>query len=329
MINSKSKKLRKKYYKYIISYNINRMTTLSKELKCIGCEKIFVSKQGLEHHIASNICSKRIDRYVCEICGLDCKQKSNYEKHKNKKNPCIPKEEKNEEKINNETVNNKTNVNETNINETNINETVINETNINKILINENQNEEMKKKYEELIKTYEEIKKKYEETNIFLENQRQRFLKNEEENEKNKDEKYKKGIYHMVMNDYIDNEGIDYVIDKIINYDQTENIKNIKKYRNKIFKRLLERSNKSVPIFDVLGMGLIEGFEKEMNDIYICYNKIEEIFEIPQQIKILNNLSKKMPDNQQCIEIYNKLLEKTEDKQQKKEILKEIKKLQQ
>ena len=85
------------------------MATLSKELKCIGCEKIFISKQGLEHHISLNICSKRIDRYICEICGLDCKgssepnlqckQKSNYEKHKNKKNPCIPKEEKKEEKV--------------------------------------------------------------------------------------------------------------------------------------------------------------------------------------------------------------------------------------
>ena len=261
-----------------------------------------MTKKGLEIHEREQTCINKVDSYICMICGLDCKQKSNYDRHMNRKKKCEPikKEENIEEKQEEEKQE------------------------------EEKQEENIEKKEEkEWKKKYEELKKKYEETNIFLENQRQRFLKNEEENEKNKDEKYKKGIYHMVMNDYIDNEGIDYVIDKIINYDQTENIKNIKKYRNKIFKRLFERSNKSVPIFDVLGMGLIEGFEKEMNDIYICYNKIEEIFEIPQQIKILNNLSKKMPDNQQCIEIYNKLLEKTEDKQQKKEILKEIKKLQQ
>jgi hypothetical protein len=261
-----------------------------------------MTKKGLEIHEREQTCINKVDSYICMICGLDCKQKSNYDRHMNRKKKCEPikKEENIEEKQEEEKQE------------------------------EEKQEENIEKKEEkEWKKKYEELKKKYEETNIFLENQRQRFLKNEEENEKNKDEKYKKGIYHMVMNDYIDNEGIDYVIDKIINYDQTENIKNIKKYRNKIFKRLFERSNRSVPIFDVLGMGLIEGFEKEMNDIYICYNKIEEIFEIPQQIKILNNLSKKMPDNQQCIEIYNKLLEKTEDKQQKKEILKEIKKLQQ
>ena len=287
-------------------YNINRMATLSKELKCIGCEKIFISKQGLEHHISLNICSKRIDRYICEICGLDCKQKSNYEKHKNKKNPCIPKEEKKEEKV----IGKKE-------------EEIIKEKKEEKVI--EKKDEEIENKIKELEIQIEELKK----NNTFLENQNQRYLKREEENEKKQEEKYNKGIYDMIVKDYIDDNGIDYVIENIVKNKEypIENMKNIKKYRNKIYKRIYERSNSIVPIFDVLGLNLIEKFEKEMNDLYICYNKIEEIFEIPQQIKILNNLSKKMPDIQQSIEIYNKLLEKTEDKQQKKQILNELKKL--
>ena len=149
-------------------YNINRMTSLSKELKCIGCEKIFISKQGLEHHISLNICLKRIDRYICEICGLDCKQKSNYEKHKNKKNPCIPKEEKKEEKV----IGKKE-------------EEIIKEKKEEKVI--EKKDEEIENKIKELEIQIEELKK----NNTFLENQNQRYLKREEENEKKQEEKYK------------------------------------------------------------------------------------------------------------------------------------------
>ena len=135
------------------------MTSLSKELKCIGCEKIFFSKQGYEKHILSNICSKRIDRYVCKTCGLDCKQKINYEKHMNKKKKCKVIEQK--ESINNDPVNIETVINETVINETVINETVINETTTNESIHNEN--EELKREIEKLKKENEEIEKKYEE----------------------------------------------------------------------------------------------------------------------------------------------------------------------
>jgi hypothetical protein len=145
------------------------MTSLSKELKCIGCEKIFFSKQGYEKHILSNICSKRIDRYVCKTCGLDCKQKINYEKHMNKKKKCKVIEQK--ESINNDLVNIETVINETVINETVINETVINE---NKNIENNNIISEKLKKLE---KENEELKK----NNTFLENQNQRYLKREEE----------------------------------------------------------------------------------------------------------------------------------------------------
>ena len=148
------------------------MTTLSKELKCIGCEKIFFSKQGYEKHIVSNICSKRIDRYVCKTCGLDCKQKINYDKHMNKKKKCkvIEKKESiNKDPVNIETVIKETVINETVINENKNIEEILNREN--KELNNENkelnnENKILLEKIKELEKENEEMQKKYKELEI-------------------------------------------------------------------------------------------------------------------------------------------------------------------
>jgi len=57
-------------------YNINRMATLSKELKCLICNKKFLTKKGLEIHETEQICINKVDSYICMICGLDCKGSS-------------------------------------------------------------------------------------------------------------------------------------------------------------------------------------------------------------------------------------------------------------
>jgi hypothetical protein len=56
--------------------NINRMTSLSKELKCLICNKKFLTKKGLEIHETEQICINKVDSYICMICGLDCKGSS-------------------------------------------------------------------------------------------------------------------------------------------------------------------------------------------------------------------------------------------------------------
>jgi hypothetical protein len=66
----------KKYYKYIIYHNINRMASLSKELKCLICNKKFLTKKGLEIHETEQTCINKVDSYICMICGLDCKGSS-------------------------------------------------------------------------------------------------------------------------------------------------------------------------------------------------------------------------------------------------------------
>ncbi len=127
------------------------MSSLSKEIKCLICDKNFLTKKGLEIHEREQTCINKVDSYICMICGLDCKQKSNYDRHINRKKKCEPiKKEENNETITNESITNETTTNETTTNETTTNETTINE------------KEELKKEIEKIKKENEELKREIE-----------------------------------------------------------------------------------------------------------------------------------------------------------------------
>jgi len=53
--------------------------------KCIYCSDIFVSLNALNAHNKT----KCVDKYICNLCNTDCKNKQNYNSHINRKNPCI------------------------------------------------------------------------------------------------------------------------------------------------------------------------------------------------------------------------------------------------
>lgn len=257
------------------------MASLSKELKCIGCEKIFFSKQGYEKHIVSNICSKRIDRYVCKTCGLDCKQKINYDKHMNKKKKCKVIEKK--EIF--ETTNNETVINETVANEIVTNETVRNETtnietkHIETINIENDINGkyiEMKNKNKILIKKIKELEIR---NNEIIKEAEEKIKTLEEIVSKNKGsmfEIYERGVRDVIFEDKIDPKDLMKDIEIIIHEKTKKKI--IQEYINKL-------KNKENIIYNIIEKvfsprGWIEMIdEREILEKYIkFYLKIKNIF---------------------------------------------------